>query len=122
MVQSRRTPHQWQGKPSSPREIVFLKSCSCSFYILQTTNVLYSKSQASGLAASNSFHMLHRRAETELRHVAVNAFELIRVDCVRLMPDAHASIRADRLVELLPRAEVRVVGVTREPFQILEGA
>ncbi len=78
--------------------------------------------QSCCFSAPDCFYMFHRRAETESRHIAIHRFELVWVDSIGFVPDAHASIRTDGLIESLPGCEMRVRGLTGEALQIFEGA
>src|SRR5215208_7450188 len=74
-----------------------------------------------GLASTHCLHMLHRRAKTKLGHVAIDTLKLIRVNGVRFVPDANASVCANRLVEFLPRCKMWIRRVMGKPLQVLEG-
>src|SRR6185503_20930438 len=72
-------------------------------------------------SSTNRLHMLHCGGESEPRHVAVYTFELIRIYGIGLMPDAHASIRADSLIEFFPCHQMRVRGVTGKLLKVFKG-
>src|ERR687892_408194 len=85
------------------------------------TCLIYIQSFSRCLPSTHCLHMLHRRREPKARHVAIHRFELIRVDRIGLMPDSNTSIRADGLIEFLPRPKMWIRWMPREPFQVLEG-
>lgn len=60
--------------------------------------------------------------ESEERHIAVNALELPGVDHISLVPDSHASVRTDALVEVLPNLQMRLGGMAGEILQVLKTA
>src|SRR5271157_122142 len=104
--------HRLNNKADKSPDLSALFS-SCSFVGAQT--------QSCRFTCSGCFDMFHRCAESEQRHVAIDAFELIRVDDVCLMPDTDDAIRTDCLVEFLPRPEMRLGWLPRKPFQVFEG-
>src|SRR6266498_986880 len=66
---------------------------------------LCGKPQACGFSAPERFQVFHCCAKTELWHVAVKHLELIWLDEIGFMPNTYSSIRANCLVELLPRRD-----------------
>ena len=66
--------------------------------------------------------MLERPPEPPAGHVPVDRLELAGTDPIGLVPDPDVARVAHPLVELLPRRQVRIVGVAGEVGQVLEAA
>src|SRR5215216_6461754 len=96
--------------------------CSHTILLLcfhcKLTGFICVKSFSCSFTPTDCLNMIHRRGKTELRHIAIYTFKLIRVDRIRFVPDAHTSICADRLVEFLPSLEMRIGWLTGELLQV----
>ncbi len=77
---------------------------------------------ATGLAVADDGDVLGGFRETEDGHIRVDRLVVARLDRIRLVKDSDATVRANEPVEATPGEEVRLIRITCETLQVLEGA
>src|SRR3990172_7466886 len=78
------------------------------------------KPQARRFTIAHSRNVPGCARQAKQRHIPIHALVLARLHEVGLVPDAHAAVGANRLIEVLPGRKMRLGWMTREALQIVE--